>query len=232
MCATYKAAQSLLRCLRACFIPCNHFFCVCVFFLQNPRGNTKVTKKVMAHPRSACYSSMPNAFQMQQIADVLLVLSPGSRDSASLTCKARTTKGRIQNTTLRTGSSWSGARCSQVSGLRRSKGRRSLMVRHTCAHTHACCHCPRVLRADCPSPRPRRADLHRARARPNAAGVGPGLLPEALQRSHPTSRRRQEHLHQPGRDPAASRYVATHVGSRKLLSIIVCRRMGHILLFT
>lgn len=28
------------------------------------------------------------------------------------------------------------------------------MVRHTCTHTHACCHCPRGLRADCSTPLP------------------------------------------------------------------------------
>lgn len=29
---------------------------------------------------------------------------------------------------------------------------------HTCTHTHACCHCPRVLRVDC-SPPPVSAEL-------------------------------------------------------------------------
>lgn len=32
------------------------------------------------------------------------------------------------------------------------------MVRHKCTHTHACCHCPRGLRADC-SPPPVSAEL-------------------------------------------------------------------------
>lgn len=33
------------------------------------------------------------------------------------------------------------------------------MVRHKCTHTHACCHCPRGLRADCSPPPPVSAEL-------------------------------------------------------------------------